>query len=103
MIETYSYCKDIEYNYAYFPVKVTEEYGMTRDELWEKLKEHGIGSRKLYDKLTCDFHCYKDRGYKRKTDYADKIKDMSIDLPLYGALDEKNVFYICEVIQSMRR
>lgn len=102
-IETYAYCKDIEYNYAYFPVKVTEEYGMTRDELWEKLKEHGIGSRKLYDKLTCDFHCYKDRGYKRKTDYADKIKDMSLDLPLYGALDEKNVFYICEVIQSMRR
>ena len=102
-IQTYSYREDIDYNYAYFPVKVTEEYGMTRDELWMRLKEKGIGTRKLYDKLTCDFNCYKDRGYVRKTGYADQVKKMALDLPMYGSLGEEKVWYICDTIEEMRR
>ncbi len=100
-IETYSYRADVEYNYAYFPVKVTEEYGMTRDELWLRLKEAGIGTRKLYDKLTCDYRCYKDKGYVRKTEYADKVKRMALDLPMYGELGEEDVAIICETIKRI--
>lgn len=101
-IHTYSYSKDIDYNYAYFPVKVTEEYGMTRDELWFRLKERGIGTRKLYDKLTCDYKCYKDMGYIRKTEYADQVKWKALDLPMYGSLKEEDIIYICETIKRFR-
>ena len=76
---------------------------MTRDELWMKLKEKGIGTRKLYDKLTCDFNCYKDRCYVRKTGYADQVKKMALDLPMYGSLGEEKVWYICDTIEEMRR
>ena len=99
-IETYSYRSDVDYNYAYFPVKVTEEYGMARDELWLRLKETGIGTRKLYDKLTCDYRCYKDRGYVRRTEYADKVKRMALDLPMYGELREEDVAVICETMKN---
>ena len=92
-ITTYDYQKNIEYNYAYFPVKVTEEYGMTRDELWLRLKEKGIGTRKLYDNK-----CYKDAGYVQKTENADRIKEMALDLPIYGTLTEEDVVYICDAI-----
>ncbi len=102
-IQTYSYRGDIDYNYAYFPVKVTEEYGMTRDELWMRLKEKGIGTRKLYDKLTCDFKCYKDRGYGRKTEYADRVKKMALDLPMYGSLGEEEVQYVCNIINREKK
>lgn len=102
-IETYSYREDIDYNYAYFPVRVTKEYGMTRDELWVRLKEKGIGTRKLYDKLTCDFNCYKDRGYVRKTEYADEVKRTALDLPMYGSLGEDEAQYICDAIRRIVR
>jgi dTDP-4-amino-4,6-dideoxygalactose transaminase len=101
-IKTYPYREDIDYNYAYFPIKVTEEYGMTRDELWLKLKEQEIGTRKLYDKLTCDFKCYKDAGYVRKTDYADKVKEICLDLPMYGTLTKEDVLYIGKTIKNLR-
>lgn len=102
-IQTYSYRQDIDYNYAYFPIKITKEYKMTRDELWEKLKNCGIGTRKLYDKLTCDYKLYKNENYIRKTAYADRIKEICLDLPIYGSMSEKDVFFICESIRSQRK
>ncbi len=101
-IHTYSYKKDIDYNYAYFPIKVTEEYGMSRDELWKKLKGFGIETRKLYDKLTCDYSCYKNRDYVRKTEYADRIKDITLDLPMYGTLVDEEIIDICRIIKELR-
>lgn len=100
-IHTYPYRKDIDYNYAYFPIKVTKEYGLTRDGLWQKLKEQGIETRKLYDKLTCDYNCYKDRNYIRKTEYADKVKDVALDLPIYGTLSNNDIYYICDKIKEI--
>ena len=99
-IQTYSYENNIDYNYAYFPIKVTEEYGVARDDLWIKLRDNGIGTRKLYDKLTCDYHCYKNMKCIRHTPYADKIKGLALDLPIYGTLTEEEVIYICEAIKN---
>lgn len=99
-IHTYPYCSDVDYNYAYFPVRVTKEYGLTRDELWQKLRKNGIETRKLYDRLTCDYSCYKDRGYVRKTEHADELKKTVLDLPIYGSLTEEEVCYISEIIRE---
>ncbi len=101
-IHTYPYSKDVDYNYAYFPIKVTEEYGLTRDELWKKLRVQGVETRKLYDTLTCDYSGYKDKGYVRKTEYANKVKDITLDLPIYGTLTKEEVIYICELIRKAR-
>lgn len=101
-IQIYNYDDKVRYNYAYFPIKVTEEYGISRDELWIKLKENGIETRKLYDKLTCDFNCYKNRGYLRDTGHADKIKRQALDLPMYGELSADDIGYICKMIRQLR-
>lgn len=101
-ITTYAYQPQIEYNYAYFPVQVKEDYGISRDELWRKLKERGIGTRKLYDKLTCDYRCYQNRKYVRHTERADEVKQRVLDLPLYGNLTEDDIVYICEIIKKLR-
>lgn len=100
-ISTYPYDAEVDYNYAYFPVKVEEEYGLTRDALWKKLKEQKIETRKLYDKLTCDYSCYKDKGYVKRTAYADKVKNNTLDLPMYGSLTKEDVCYICEAIRKL--
>lgn len=100
-ISTYNYRSEISYNYAYFPIKITDEYGMTRDELWSALKKKGVGTRKLYDKLTCDFRCYQNKDYTRQTTYADTVKKVALDLPIYGTLTEDDVLYICENIKNI--
>lgn len=102
-ISTYSYQKRIDYNYAYFPILVEEEYGMTRDQLWEGLREEGIGSRKLYGSLTCDYSIYRERGFRRMTEYADRVKKKCLDLPLYGGLTKENVEGICQIIGKLAK
>ncbi len=102
-IETYKYRPEIEYNYAYFPIKVLPEYGITRDDLWHGLKETGIGTRKLYDKLTCDYNCYQNKKYIKKIGNAEKVKNMALDLPIYGELSEEDVAYLCQRIKGMRK
>ena len=100
-IYTYEYEAGIDYNYAYFPVKVIEaEYGMNRSELWKQLKEKGIYTRKLYDRLTCDYKCYQGMNFVRRTENAERIVDIALDLPIYGSLTEDDVRYIAETMQK---
>ena len=67
--------KDVESNYAYFPV-VFDGYKYTRNEVFEKLAEVGIGARKYFYPLTNSFECY--RNYPtagtEKTPISDNIE-----------------------------
>lgn len=101
-IKTFDYMADIDYNYAYFPIKVHQEYGVSRNVLWAELAKRGIGTRKLYDKLTCDYTCYKDKNFVKMTEYADMIKEITLDLPIYGSMTEDEVLQVCEAIREVR-
>lgn len=92
-VTPYKYLGDIRYNHGYYPVRIEKsKCGMSRDEIFDELQKHGIMTRKLYDRLTCDNAIYS--GYKRDTAVADKIKDEMLDLPLYGTLTNEDVNYI---------
>lgn len=101
-IRTFEYLEDVDYNYAYFPIKVYPEYGLSRDELWEELAKRGIGTRRLYDKLTCDYSFYKEKKYVKMTEFADRIKRITLDLPIYGSMGENEVLQVCEAIKEVR-
>ena len=46
----------VKSNYAYFPIVVDEKvFGATRNEIFEKLAEYGIGARKYFYPLTSAF------------------------------------------------
>ena len=91
--------KDVESNYAYFPV-VFDGYKYTRNEVFEKLAEQGIGARKYFYPLTNSFECY--RNYPtagtEKTPVAQHMALRVLTLPLYADLSLKDVDRICEVI-----
>lgn len=91
--------KDVESNYAYFPV-VFDGYKYTRNEIFEKLVEVGIGARKYFYPLTNSFECY--RNYPtagaEKTPIAQHIALRVLTLPLYADLSLKDVDRICDVI-----
>lgn len=46
-------------NHAYFPILVQAAYPLSRDELYQKLKNHGIHARRYFYPLISDFPMYR--------------------------------------------
>lgn len=91
--------KDVESNYAYFPV-VFDGYKYTRNEVFEKLAEQGIGARKYFFPLTSSFECYGNypTAGTEKTPVAQHMALRVLTLPLYADLSLEDVDRICDVI-----
>lgn len=91
--------KDTQSNYSYFPIRIDKDrYGMSRDDLYEKLKEENIFVRKYFYPLTNEFECYKEKGYRGETPIAMKVSKEILTLPLYANLKTSDVNRICNLI-----
>jgi dTDP-4-amino-4,6-dideoxygalactose transaminase len=103
-VEGISCLKDIEgvrHNYSYFPIFVdAEKYGMTRNELYFKLKENGVLGRRYFYPLISDFSPYKSytSASKENLPVANKLADTVICLPLHAELTEADVERILNCI-----
>lgn len=91
----------VRHNYSYFPIFVkAKEYGMTRDELYFKLKEHNILGRRYFYPLISTFSTY--RGLPSASSdnlpVATRIANEVICLPMHHELSEETVNRIIEVI-----
>ena len=90
--------KDVEANYAYFPIRVEKEtYGESRDELYARLGRDGIHARKYFYPLTSSFACY--QGRAEETPIAEKISHEILCLPMYAELEEETVERICNRVR----
>lgn len=91
--------KDVESNYAYFPV-VFDGYAANRDEVFVKLGENGITARKYFFPLTNSFECYKDfpGAGVEKTPVAAFLASHVLTLPMYADLAMEDVDRICNII-----
>ena len=93
----------VKHNYSYFPIFVdAEKYGMTRDELYFKMKEHGVLGRRYFYPLISTFSTY--RGLESATHEnlpnAYRMADEAICLPMHHALSGKDVE---RIINEVRR
>lgn len=91
--------KDVESNYAYFPV-VFEGYKYTRNEVFNLLANAGIGARKYFYPLTNGFECYRNfpTAGTEKTPVAQHISLRVLTLPLYPDLSVDDINLICDII-----
>ena len=98
------FLKDIEgvrHNYAYFPIFIDEHtYGMSRDALYAKLKEHDIFGRRYFYPLISTFSAYKglDSANPANLPIAHKLADQVLCLPMFADLDDEGVKRIIDVI-----
>jgi len=93
--------QDTDSNYAYFPIFINEkEYGMSRNELYEKLKQNNIFGRRYFYPLISEFSMYKglDSASKDNLVVANKMAEQVICLPIYPELDIDIVEYISNLI-----
>ena len=84
----------VRHNYSYFPIFVdAEQYGMTRDALYFKMKEQGILGRRYFYPLISDFSTYSGLESARPENLpnARKMADEVICLPMHHALSEDDI------------
>lgn len=94
------------YNYAYFPVFICEkEFGMSRDELYGKLKENNIYGRRYFYPLISQFPTYKglDSSYPDNLPNATKITEEVICLPLYPELKKDEIQQIVQYVKDLSK
>jgi len=87
-------------NCAYFPVVFTDEYPLSRDEIFTKLSENGIKSRKYFYPLTNEIEAYRGVFDSGNTPVALDISNRVLTLPMYADLPIEDVARICKIISE---
>lgn len=84
----------VKHNYSYFPIFVNaEEYGLTRDELYFKMKEQNVLGRRYFYPLISTFSTYRGLESSRPGNLpnAHKMADSVICLPMHHELSAKDI------------
>lgn len=93
----------VRHNYSYFPIFVdAEKYGMTRDELYFKMKEQNVFGRRYFYPLISEFSTYRglDSARLDNLPVAHKIANSVICLPMYAGLNEDDIDRILIVLSG---
>jgi dTDP-4-amino-4,6-dideoxygalactose transaminase len=95
--------KDTIYNFAYFPILIEKEYPLSRDELNDKLRLHGVFARRYFYPLISDFPMYRGFPSAQRDNLPVAAYDSSkvLCLPIYPALNSENQKRIIEIIQEI--
>ena len=91
----------VRHNYSYFPIFVdAAKYGMTRDELYFKMKEQGVLGRRYFYPLISDFSTYRSlpSATKENLPVATKMANEVICLPMHHGLSEKDISRVLEMV-----
>lgn len=89
-------------NYSYFPIFVENDYPLTRDQLYEKLKASGINGRRYFYPLITEFAIYKENGLQNNYElpFAKSAAEQVICLPMYSELSLSDVAFVLSEISA---
>ena len=93
----------VRHNYSYFPIFVDEEqYGISRDALYEKMKANNVLGRRYFYPLITDFDPYKDipSANPANLPVANKIANQVICLPMHHALSDEDVKRVIDCVRN---
>lgn len=91
----------VKHNYAYFPIFVdAEQYGMTRDEVYFKMKEHNVLGRRYFYPLISEFSTYRglESATKENLPVATEKAEQVICLPMFYGLSDEDVERVLNLI-----
>ena len=84
----------VRHNYSYFPIFVdAEKFGMTRDELYFKMRDANVLGRRYFYPLISEFSTYRGlpSANRENLPNAHRLADTVICLPMHHALSESDV------------
>jgi dTDP-4-amino-4,6-dideoxygalactose transaminase len=95
--------QNVRHNYSYFPVFINQkEYGMSRDSLYNKMKEHNILGRRYFYPLISSFSTYRglDSSNPKNLPNANKLADSVICLPMHTELSDLDIERVTDIIRN---
>lgn len=89
-------------NFSYFPVLIDSEFPLSRDELYQKLKDRNIFSRRYFYPLISQFPMYSElpSANSKFLPNATRAANQILCLPIYPELTLAEQNYICDAISS---
>lgn len=89
-------------NYSYFPILVDDGYPLSRDELFQKLKDNQIYARRYFYPLISEFPMYREMPSARHENLpmALKVSERVLCLPIYPAIDDSDILRIVDVVKG---
>jgi len=94
---------DVKYNYAHMPIEVNETvFGMSRDAIYDQLKQWNVHARRYFYPLICDYPCYRSISVKDSLIVARQAADRILTLPIYDSLGLSDVEIICDMIRHQQ-
>lgn len=99
----YEISPSFQWNYAYFPILVTEDYRMTRDALYEFMRTQNVLGRRYFYPLITDFEPYKNypSAATANLPIANRLASQVICLPLHHALTAEDVERVIQCIVTI--
>jgi len=91
----------VKHNYSYFPIFIdAEKYGMTRDDLYFKMKAANVLGRRYFYPLISEFTTYRglDSAAPENLPNAHKMADSVICLPMHHALSDEDIQRVLDCI-----
>ena len=93
----------VKHNYSYFPIFVDKsKYGMSRDELYFKMKENNIWGRRYFYPLISEFSTYKglESANPENLPNAHKMANTVLCLPMHHALTDCDIERIINILKK---
>jgi len=89
-------------NHAYFPIQVQPDYPLSRDALYQKLKDHGIHARRYFYPLISDFPMYRSMpsAQRGNVPVAAAAAAAVLCLPIYPALMPQEQRRVIDIIRG---
>ena len=84
----------VRHNYSYFPIFIdAEKFGMSRDELFFKMREQNVWSRRYFYPLISNFPTYSGlpSANKENLPLGNMMADEVLCLPMHHALSEEDI------------
>ena len=95
--------KDVKHGYSYFPILIDkEQFGKSRNEVYEKLKVNNIFARRYFYPLISNFEPYNklDSSNPFNLIVATKASEQVLCLPIYVELAKNDIERICLIIDK---
>lgn len=94
----------VRYNHGYFPIRVDDDYPLSRDDLLSSLRDKGIYARRYFYPLICDFPMY--RGLPSAEPghlpVARRVAGEILCLPIYPEMDDADCRRVAGLIRAAR-
>ncbi|MDT8372173.1 MAG: DegT/DnrJ/EryC1/StrS family aminotransferase [Gammaproteobacteria bacterium] len=80
-------------NYSYFPILLDVDFPLSRDALYQRLRNNNIYTRRYFYPLISDFPMYRDltSSHRKNLPVATDVSERVLCLPIYPALNQDDL------------